>query len=115
MGDYINREQRRKMKLTKAQADTLEFYKMMENTSDKMLIEEGCKVKLKYEQITSRKDYVKLRLDYRTFVEDNKETEFTVLIEDKRVHNKYKMVSLKEDIKDPKWLFWVGDLIRIDT
>lgn len=115
MGDYINREQRRKMKWTKEQADAYEYYKMLENTPDEMLIDAGSKVKLKYEQIVGRKDYSKMRSDYKEFVEENKEKEFTILISDDKIHNKYKLVSLEEDTKDPKWLFWVGDLVRTGT
>jgi predicted RNA-binding protein with TRAM domain len=115
MGDYINREERRKRGLTKEQAETLEYYLKLENTPDDKLIDNGSKVKFKYEQITSEKDWVRKLEKYRTFVEENKDKEFTVLIEDIKVHNKYKMVSLVEDETDPKWLFWVGDLIRVDA
>jgi predicted RNA-binding protein with TRAM domain len=115
MGDYINREERRKRGLTKEQAETLEYYLKLENTPDDKLIDNGSKVKFKYEQITSEKDWVRKSEKYRTFVEENKDKEFTVLIENTKIHNKYKLVSLVEDETDPKWLFWVGDLQRIDT
>jgi len=112
MGVYINRAQRRKMKMTNAQADAYEYYLMIQDTPDELLIGAGSKVKIKYEQIMKRKDYPIMHSDYKKFVETNKETEFTVLI-DEKVHNKYKMVSLKEDVKEPRWLFWVGDLQRV--
>lgn len=118
MGNYINREQRRKLGITKEQADQYErqkeFQKMIEETTDDMLIDAGSKVKIKCEQIMGRKDYPRMRSDYKQFIETNKETEFTVLI-DEKIHNKYKMVSLKEDTKDPRWLFWVGDLVPVDA
>jgi len=115
MGDYINREERRKRGLTKEQAEMLEYYLKLENTPDDKLIDAGSKVKFKYEQIINGVDYKRLSQKYKDFVEKNKDKEFTVLIENTKIHNKYKLVSLVEDKTDPKWLFWVGDLIRVDA
>ena len=51
---------------------------------------------------------------YKNFVETNKDNELTVQI-DEKVHNMYKLVSLVEDTTEPKFLFWVGDLILLDA
>jgi hypothetical protein len=115
MGDYINREERRKRGLTKEQAELLEYYWKLENTPNEPLIDDGVKVKFKYEQIVSGADYKHLAQKYRDFIEENKDKEFTVLIEDTKIHNKYKLVSLVEDETDPKFLFWVGHLELIDA
>ena len=42
----------------------------------------------------------------------NKDTVFTVEY-DEKYKNKPSLVCLKEDTTDPKWLFWVGDLIEV--
>ena len=104
----MNRETRRKLKITKEQAD------IFDRLSQGKLIEAGSRVKLKYDQIVSRKDWEKLNQKYKNFVEENKDNEFTVQI-DEKVHNMYKLVSLKEDPTEPKFLFWVGDLILLDA
>jgi hypothetical protein len=104
----MNREMRRKLKITKEQDEILS------RLESGRLINAGSKVKLKYDQITSRKDWEKLNQKYKDFVETNKDKEFTVQI-DEKVHNMYKLVSLEEDTMEPKFLFWVGDLLLIDT
>jgi hypothetical protein len=104
----LNRAQRRKLKITKEQAD------IFDRLSQGELISAGSKVRLKYDQIVSRKDWETLNKKYKDFVETNKDIEFTVKI-DENVHDMYKLVSLEEDTTEPKFLFWVGDLILIDA
>jgi hypothetical protein len=104
----MNRETRRKLKITKEQAD------IFDRLSSGKLINAGSKVRLKYDQITSREDWATLNQKYKNFVEANKDSEFTVQI-DEKIHNMYKLVSLAEDTTEPKFLFWVGDLILLDA
>ena len=104
----MNRETRRKLKITKEQADI--FERLKEGRS----INAGSKVKLKYDQIVSRKDWAALNQKYKDFVETNKDGEFTVQI-DEKIHNMFKLVSLEEDTMEPKFLFWVGDLEMVKT
>jgi hypothetical protein len=104
----MNREMRRKLKITKEQDE------IFERLRSGKLITAGSKVKLKYDQITCRKDWEELNQKYKDFVETNKDKELTVQI-DEKVHNMYKLVSLEEDTMEPKFLFWVGDLLLIDT
>jgi hypothetical protein len=104
----MNRETRRKLKITKEQAD------IFDRLSSGKLINAGSKVRLKYDQITSREDWATLNQKYKNFVEANKDNEFTVQI-DEKIHNMYKLVSLAEDTTEPKFLFWVGDLILLDA
>lgn len=102
----MNRKMRRSLKITKEQSDILD------KLSSGEMLECGSKVKLKYNQIIARKDWDKLSKNYKTFVEENKDVEFT--IEETDAKNLFKMVSLREDTTDPKWLFWVGDLILLE-
>jgi hypothetical protein len=57
-------------------------------------------------------EYLKLTDDYRTFVEANEDTIFTVEY-DKFRENPSTLVCLKEDPTPVKWLFWTGHLIKI--
>lgn len=104
----MNRETRRKLKITKEQAE------IFDRLSQGRLIDTGSKVKLKYDQITSREDWATLNQKYKDFVEANKDKEFTVQI-DEKLHNMFRLVSLEEDTTDPRLLFWVGDLILLDA
>ena len=65
---------------------------------------EGTKVKLNYESITSEPDYKKKVTRYKEFVENNKDTIFTVQY-DEKYKNKPILVSLAEDDNEVKWLW----------
>jgi len=104
----LNRETRRKLKITKEQADVLE--RLRKNREDEHVFKDGEKVKLNYEQIVKRNDWEKLNQKYKKFVEESKDSILTIQI-DEIVHNKYKLISFKEDTMEPKFLFWVGDLL----
>ena len=69
-------------------------------------INEGDSVVLNIERIKSRKNYDKMNPDYQSFVEENKGKVFTAHPE------KENIISLYED--DNKWLFWSGDLDKVD-
>lgn len=76
-------------------------------------LEEGTKVKLNYDLITSAFGYEKRNERYKAFVEENKDKEFTVMYDEK--HNSGKLVSLQEDETDPRWYWFCGDLIKVNN
>ena len=71
---------------------------------------DGDKVKINYQQITGRKDWKRKLSNYKQFVKDNKDKIFTIVKDSK--YNAF--VTLQEDTTDPKWMFWVGDLIKTE-
>lgn len=74
-------------------------------------IPDGEKVKLDYEQITTHPDYVRKVDEYKQWVEENQDTEFSVL------NNKtYKgqLVELLKDQTVEKWIMYTGDLIKVN-
>lgn len=66
---------------------------------------EGDRVKLDVEEITSRKDYERLNPKYREFVESNRDTVFTAHLE---------RDTLISFVEQPEWLFWSGILIKVE-
>ena len=78
------------------------------------VIAEGAKVKLNYDSIISEPTYSKKVQAYKDFVENNKDTVFTVEY-DEKYKNKPLLVMLKEDISEVKWLWHTKyDLIVIE-
>lgn len=77
-------------------------------------LEPGEKVKLNYEKIIGHKGYRNLNPLYKKFVEANKDTVFTVTYDQKHAKNKI-LACFEEDTSDPRWLFWVYDLKRVDN
>lgn len=75
---------------------------------DKIGFDDGTKVKLNVAQITGRKDYPSMQLKYRAFVESNADTIFTIKNE-----KKSRVVTGFAEHPD-SWLFWYGDLIKVD-
>ena len=73
-------------------------------------IPEGTKVKIDVEKLQKEKTYNKRNVKWREFIENNKDTVFTVEYDENKKDNP-KMVCLKEDTSPVKWLFFVGDLI----
>lgn len=76
----------------------------------------GDKCKLNVERITGRKEWGKLNPKYKQFVQDNKNTIFTVQQDKFKPHKDgfVSIVSLVEDTTEPKWLWCVDDLIKIE-
>lgn len=71
------------------------------------LLKDGDKVKLNIKSIKSHPDYFLLSDEYKNFIDNNKDTIFTVNSEKNRLKS---IVGLREE---PYWLFWVGDLKKI--
>lgn len=68
-------------------------------------IVEDEKVKLNIESIKARQNYERMSDKYKEFVNSNADTVFTAHVEQPT------LISLKEE---PRWLFWSGDLIRVE-
>lgn len=68
------------------------------------VIAEGAKVKLNYDGIVSDPSYPKKLQGYKDFVENNKDTVFTVEYDEKYRNNPL-LVMLKEDTNEVKWLW----------
>lgn len=68
-------------------------------------IDEGGKVRLNTELIKARKNYQRMAESYKKFVEQNDDTVFTAHVE------RENMISM---VEEPRWLFWSGDLIKVD-
>lgn len=68
------------------------------------VIAEGTKVKLNYDSIVNDPNYPNKVQAYRDFVENNKDTVFTVEY-DEKYKNKPLLVMLKEDTNEVKWLW----------
>ena len=71
---------------------------------------DGDKVILNYKQITSRKDWKRKLPNYKNWVEENKDKIFT--IQNTKKYTEF--VTLKEDTSEEKWMFWVGDLVKVE-
>lgn len=69
-------------------------------------IAEGDKVRLNIELVKTRKNYSRMAEGYKKFVEQNDGTVFTAHVE------RENMISMAEE---PRWLFWSGDLIKVDN
>lgn len=68
--------------------------------------QEGDKVLLDIEKIKARKNYDRMSENYKAFVESNEGVVFTAHVE------RDNLISMKEA---PAWLFWSGDLIKVET
>jgi len=103
----MNRADRRRLKLTKAQADAIERVDRWQSSPNSL--KEGDKVTLNFKQITERNDYKTMNPLYCKFVEENKDNTFTV-DECSKEGMARNMIQLKED---KTWLFWCGDLVKV--
>ena len=67
------------------------------------------KVKIDVEKIIERG---KISNKFKKFITENKDTVFTAVLD---IKNNYTiMYKLKEDDSNPKWLFWIEDLIVME-
>ena len=83
--------------------------------NDKDFIRAGEKVKLNYDLITNRPSYAGLTQRYIDWIEANKDNVFTVECVPNYEHKNPVIVQLAEDKSFPKWLFWKGDLVRVES
>lgn len=119
----MNRKQKRYANKHKATKTTA--FNRLANVAIKTLTEDydksrpqiGDKCKINVEKLISRKDWERLNPAHKQFVLDNVDTIFTVQ-EDKFKSNKdgfIAIVSFVEDTTEPKWLWSVDDLIKVDS
>ena len=115
----MNREQKRTLekvlrKNGKSKNEAKEFAQLLYNVaairlmgSDEITpaqpIEEDTPVSLDIPKIKARKNYDRMAVSYREFVENSDGILYTAHVE------KENLISLKEK---PQWLFWSGDLIK---
>ena len=111
----LNREERRKLKrrlrnrgISPELATELLARRIQEMNS--LPLQEGDVVRLNYDAIVNAPAYAQRSEAYRTFVEENRDRDFTVMYDEK--HTSGRVVLLAEDPTEPKWLWWSGDLIR---
>lgn len=71
-------------------------------------LEEGQRVRLNVATIMSDVNYPNKVEEYRNFVEQNSDKIFTVEYDER--HTDGHFVSLVEDTREVKWLWWVGEL-----
>ena len=108
----MNRELRRQME------KKLGFKKardIRKNMKDYTPLHDGDKVKIKVDEIVNRIEetqaqYVQQYLDW---IKENKDKVFTVEYDES--HTNGIMVCLAEDTTPIKWLFWEGDLEKVET
>ena len=103
----MNREIRRKLKLSKDEGNLVDLLSRWNNTKNDIVA--GDKVKINFEQISKRPDYHKMNESYRMFVEDNKNKLFTAG-EGLNEGTARNLIPLQED---STWLFWCGDLVKV--
>jgi hypothetical protein len=100
----------KKFKLGLNQDQILNYIKFKDIQSKNPRFNEGDKVRIDYEGITSRIDYEKRKPEYCSFIEKSKDKIFTVKYDEKYRNNPW-LVSLEEDTTEPRWLFTTSDLI----
>lgn len=117
----MNRQQRRKVEKVArsrgASGDEAKSIAMIVSNADEIRkggtgahttaksFNDGDKVKLNIEAVKSRKNYDRMLPLYKEFVETSEDTVFTVHVE---------QGNLISFIEEPKWLFWSGDLIKVE-
>lgn len=111
----MNREQRRKYERqlrTKgvSKEDMNLFFKMLSSSPDDF--KDGDKARINVERIQSHPDYEKMNPKYKKFLEDNKESVFTVILSKKGFNKSF--VEFEEDTTEPKWLWCSDDLIKVE-
>lgn len=108
----MNREQRRalKRKHKDIRAEFADKLNRMSKEIDNPL-RDGDRVRLDVDRITGRSDYAHTQQSYRGFVESSREKVFTVRLYRKREDG---FSALAELVDVPNWIFWHGDLIRVE-
>ena len=113
---YVESKKMKAIRQYKAYYDKVQAIKHMANgeVDEDSVIAEGAKVKLNYDSIIADPNYPKKVQGYKDFVENNKDTIFTVEY-DEKYKNKPLLVMLKEDTSEVKWLWHTKyDLIVIE-
>ena len=107
----MNRLQRRKLakRTGLSYQEVTKIQRELEVSSE---MTDGTKVKLDVERMKASPRWENQNEKYVEFVENNVNTVFTVQKEEK--FGGKPIVSLAEDEHEPKWLFYEGDLIKVE-
>lgn len=114
----MNREQRRNLqkaiKSGKVDVDKVKnaLSDLIELQASTYGIEQGDKVKLNYDKIVSDPNFENMNPDFKTWVNQNKDTILTVEFEERQERNKMFCTFLEDD-SGLKWWVFVGDLIKV--
>ena len=73
-------------------------------------LKEGDVVEIDAEGIMGKPSFATLQPEYQEFIKTSVGQKFTVVKEEKYIGKP--LVSLAEDPREVKWLFWEGDLIK---
>ena len=115
----MNREQKRNLKRAikrgKINIDKTQkaFSDILQEKASAFGINKGDKVKLDYEKLTNDPNFPRMNEEWKRWIEDHKNTELTVDFDENHTKNKLFCVFV-EDESDIKWLFYVGDLIKLE-
>lgn len=109
----MNRENRRalKKKLLNRRSRTLAA-NVLDNLDNEInnMIRDGDLVTLNVKRIMNRKEYPRMQLEYRQFVEANRDTMFTAHLRREQTDGFSALIEL-EGVEP--WIFWYGDLNRV--
>ena len=89
-------------------------HRLIDQPKYKEWLLEGDKVRINVKKIMAKPDWDEYRTEYKKFVEENDGTVFTVGYDENK-KDKPNIVCLQEDPRDPKFLWWEGDLLVKDT
>ena len=110
----MNRKQKRKLvsyarKKGISESAAKIYLRLKELDVAEKTLADGDKVKLNLSSIQKHPDYHALSHEYKRFVESKANNIFTV--SSKNVGNLKSVVRLEES---PQWLFWTGNLIKVN-
>lgn len=109
----INRKQKRY--LDKYKSNNIKAFNYVDK-HNQAIPQIGDKCKLNVKRITNRKDWLRFNPKYKQFVLDNVDTVFTVQKDnfESNEDGVFVIVTLNEDVTEPRWLWSVDDLIKIE-
>lgn len=100
------------MKWNKKIISTGDINDVFANLSEATHIKLGDKVRINLKEIKASETYKCLSQKYKDFVESHTEDVFTVELNENFPTGH--IVNLKEDTTKPKWLFFIGNLIKVE-
>lgn len=114
----MNRQKRRELtsRLRKkglSNEDIQTVIKLKEAQDNGQVLQPGDKVQLDIDRIKQHPGWEDRHPEYKEFCESNVGRTFTVEY-DKSLKSNPSLVCLVEDQTVPKWLFWPGDLKKVD-
>ena len=116
----MNREQKRSLKKSiksgKVRIDKVRnaLLDVLTNGASTYGIEQGDKVRLNYEKLISDPNYDKMNEEWKDWIEKHKNVILSVKFDEKHAVNKL-FCGFDEDDSGKNWLFFVGDLIKIEN